>query len=116
VDAGWATFCIWRFGQENLHVGALVVLSKESTKERGGCMVAVYREYCSYTQDLNGKDAHLWDFACSQINDLVISSNGQWLIVITQEKKIRLYDLLKGEKQRYMPFFAVLLSAFNERS
>lgn len=43
----------------------------------------------------------MWDFARSQINDLVVSPNGQWLIVITQEKRIRLYDIQKGEKERY---------------
>jgi WD40 repeat protein len=52
-------------------------------------------------QDLEGQDVHMWDFARSQINDLVVSPNGQWLIVITQEKRIRLYDIQKGEKERY---------------
>lgn len=52
-----------------------------------------------YMWDLEGQDVHMWDFARSQINDLVVSPNGQWLIVITQEKRIRLYDIQKGEKE-----------------
>jgi hypothetical protein len=31
----------------------------------------------------------------------VVSPNGQWLIVVTQEKRVRLYDIQKGEKERY---------------
>jgi hypothetical protein len=30
----------------------------------------------------------------------VVSPNGQWLIVVTQEKRVRLYDIQKGEKER----------------
>ncbi len=50
-------------------------------------------------QDLEGKEQHMWDWVKSQINDLVVTPDGKLLVVIAQEKKIRLFNIGANKKE-----------------
>jgi predicted nuclease of predicted toxin-antitoxin system len=46
----------------------------------------------SLCQDVNGTELRVWD--CARVNDLCITHDAKWMIVICQEKKIRYFNLL----------------------
>jgi len=43
------------------------------------------------TKDITGKEVQRW--TCSRIHDLAVTKDGKTVVVICQEKKIRLYNL-----------------------
>jgi len=53
-----------------------------------------------YMWDLSGKLIKSW--TCARVNDLAITSDGKYLIVICQERKIRFYNLLEDSKEDFI--------------
>jgi len=44
-----------------------------------------------YMLDIEGNEVRTW--SCARVNDLAVTPDGKYLIVICQEKKLRIYDL-----------------------
>jgi WD40 repeat protein len=42
--------------------------------------------------DVSGTELRMWD--CARVNDLCVTRDGKWMIVVCQEKKIRYFNLL----------------------
>lgn len=53
-------------------------------------------DFLIHLWSINGELLRTWNFVRSQINELLISPDGRWLVIVSQEKKIILYDLEKN--------------------